>query len=210
MNPLDLKTGDLVLFDSDNSGFLKLFDWLIKSATKSDYNHIGIIFKDPTYIKDDLKGLFLYESSWEGTADPADGKIKLGVQITPLEEVIKNNKGKIFVRKLISESEEKYKQIFSANNMLDVYQRHNNVNAYDINPKDWVEALFRIDFDPQKTGRFFCSALVGYVYTKLGILEPNTDWSILRPSDFAIEDENQHINYINGFTLDDKQIEMMS
>ena len=74
MNPLDLKTGDLVLFDSDNSGFLKLFDWLIKSATKSDYNHIGIIFKDPTYIKDDLKGLFLYESSWEGAADPADGK----------------------------------------------------------------------------------------------------------------------------------------
>ena len=209
MNPLDLKTGDLVLFDSDNSGFLKLFDWLIKSATKSDYNHIGIIFKDPTYIKDDLKGLFLYESSWEGTADPADGKIKLVVQITPLEEVIKNNKGKIFVRKLISESEEKYNQIFSNNNMLDVYHA-SNAKPYDINPKDWVEAFFRIDFDPQKTGRFFCSALVGYVYTKLGILEPNTDWSILRPSDFAIEDENQHINYINGFTLDDKQIEMMA
>ena len=70
-------------------------------------------------------------------------------------------------------------------------------------------STFRIDFDPQKTGRFFCSVLVGYVYTKLGILEPNTDWSILRPSDFAIEDENQHINYINGFTLDDKQIEMI-
>ena len=51
-------------------------------------------------------------------------KIKLGVQITPLEEVIKNNKGKIFVRKLISESEEKYNQIFSANNMLDVYQKN--------------------------------------------------------------------------------------
>jgi hypothetical protein len=209
MEQLDLKTGDLILFDSNNSGILKIFDWIIKTATRSDYNHIGIVLKDPTYIKDDLKGLFLYESSWEGTPDPADGKIKLGVQITPLEEAIKNNKGKNFVRKLKSETEETYLDTFSHKNMLNVYHE-SNAKPYDINPKDWVEALFRIDPEPQKTGRFFCSALVGYVYTKLGILEPNTDWSILRPSDFSIEDENQHIDYINGFTLDDKQIELMS
>ena len=209
MDQLDLKTGDLLLFNSDNGGFYKLFDWAIRSATHSDYNHIGIILKNPTYIKEDLEGLYLYESSWEGTADPADGRIKLGVQITPLEEAIKNNKGRVYVRKLKSKNEEEYNTIFSDENILKVYHE-TNAKPYDINPKDWIEALFRVDFSPQKTGRFFCSALVGCVYTKLGILDPNTDWSILRPSDFSIEDENQHLDYKNGFILDNKHIELMA
>jgi len=209
MDQLDLKTGDLMLFDSNNTGFLKLFDWVIKTATRSNYNHIGVILKDPTYIKEGLKGLFLYESSWEGTPDPADGKIKLGVQITPLEEAIKNNKGKILIRKLKCDTNETYQTTFSPENILSVY-KESNAKPYDIHPKDWIEALFRLDTEPQKTGRFFCSALVGYVYTKLGILKPTTDWSILRPSDFSIEDENKHIDYQHGFSLDDKQIEMMS
>ena len=55
---LSLKTGDLVLFDSDNGGFLKIFDSLIKYFTGSSYNHIGMILRDPTYIKEDLKGLY--------------------------------------------------------------------------------------------------------------------------------------------------------
>jgi hypothetical protein len=206
---LSLKTGDLVLFDSDNGGFLKIFDSLIKLFTGSSYNHIGMILRDPTYIKEDLKGLYLYESSWEGTPDPADGKVKLGVQITPLQEVIKNNKGKIFIRSIECESEEKYNETFSPKNILKVYNASNG-KPYDVYPKDWINALFRIDFDPQKEGRFFCSALVGFLYTKLGILYSNTDWSILRPSDFSLEDNNQHLIYNEGFKLDNKQTEYLS
>ena len=33
--------------------------------------------------------------------------------------------------------------------------------------------------DPQKTDRFWCSALCGFIYTKCGLLDPKTDWSIL-------------------------------
>lgn len=206
---LSLKTGDLVLFDSDNGGFFKIFDSLIKFFTGSNYNHIGMILRDPTYIKEDLKGLYLYESSWEGTPDPADGKVKLGVQITPLQEAIKNNKGKIFVRSIECENEQKYNDTFNPENILKVYQESNG-KPYDIYPKDWLDAFLRIDFDPQKESRFFCSALVGFLYTKLGILDSNTDWSILRPSDFSLEDKNQHLIYNEGFTLDNKQTEYLS
>jgi len=77
---------------------------------------------------------------------------------------------------------------------------------YDINPRDWIEALFRKDDDPQKPDRFWCSALVGYIYTKLGILHETTDWSILRPSDFSLESHDKYISFNNGFKLDNKQI----
>ena len=36
----------------------------------------------------------------------------------------------------------------------------------------------------------FGSALVGYIYTKCGILKSDTDLSILRPSDFSIMSEH--------------------
>jgi len=35
-----------------------------------------------------LEGLYIWESSWEDNPDPQDGKRKLGVQITPIKEVI--------------------------------------------------------------------------------------------------------------------------
>ena len=66
-----------------------------------------------------------------------------------------------------------------------VYQK-----PYDIIPTDWIEAIFRKDDHPQKIDRFWCAALVGYIYTKCGILEKNTDWSVLRPSDFSIQSKN--------------------
>ena len=206
MEQLDLKTGDLILFDSNNSGILKIFDWIIKTATRSDYNHIGMVLKDPTFIDENLKGLYLYESSWEGEPDPADGKIKLGVQITPLEEAFKNNPGNAYLRRIIAPTENEYTRVFAESNIIDVYKK-TNAKPYDLNPVDWIEAFFRIDptFKFGKDKRFFCSALVGYIYQQLGILQKNTDWSILRPSDFSLEDNNRHIFYENGFKLDTSQ-----
>ena len=43
--------------------------------------------------------------------------------------------------------------------------------------------------EPQKTDRFWCSALVGYIYTRVGILDGDNDWSIMIPSDFSIDGE---------------------
>ena len=73
---MELNTGDLLLFNSHSSSFLSS---LIKWGTHSNYTHVAMILKDPTFIHPSLKGTFVWESSWEGTPDPQDGKVKLGV-----------------------------------------------------------------------------------------------------------------------------------
>ena len=196
-NKYNLNTGDILLFDSKGSGIMGLFSSLIKKVTKSNISHIAVVLKDPDFLDPPLKGFYVWESNYEGKPDPQDGKIKLGVQITPLEEILddyRKNKSKVFVRKLIC-----YPNLFSTNNLQDI---HNVVydKVYDINISDWIQAIGRKDNKPQKTDRFWCSALVGYIYTKCGVLNPNTDWSILRPSDFTTK-YNNNLNFINHACL---------
>ena len=92
MNLDKLETGDIILFNSESqSGFFKYFSDLIKFGTHSNYTHIGMVLKDPTFFKnksnEDLKGLYFWESSWENIPDAQDGEIKLGVQIVPLKDI---------------------------------------------------------------------------------------------------------------------------
>jgi hypothetical protein len=76
---------------------------------------------------------------------------------------------------------------------------HNIVydKPYDLVPIDWLEALVKMDPNPQKTDRFWRSTLVGYIYTKCRLLEVKTDWSILAPAYFSLISEN--LNFISGF-----------
>tara|TARA_B100001093_G_scaffold493425_1_gene535582 strand:- start:645 stop:1262 length:618 start_codon:yes stop_codon:yes gene_type:complete len=187
MSRFDLNTGDLLLFDYHGGGFFGVFTGLIKYFTKSKYSHIAMVLKDPEFLHPSLKGYYVWESSWEGKPDPQDGKIKLGVQITPFEEIYNTYKetgSSIYLRKVNCK-----KEMFNIKNLSDihkvVYQK-----PYDIIPTDWIEAIFRKDDHPKKIDRFWCAALVGYIYTKCGILEKNTDWSVLRPSDFSIQSKN--------------------
>ena len=89
----NLKTGDILLFNNKASGFMSYFASMIRIGTHSNYTHIAFIIKDPTFINPNLKGLFAWESGWEGEPDPQDNKIKLGVQLTPLNEIIEHFKG---------------------------------------------------------------------------------------------------------------------
>ena len=198
INSLDLKTGDIILFSGHESGIFSMLSWFVKFFTHSNYSHIGVILKDPDFISPELKGYYVWESSWEGQADPQDGKRKLGVQITPLQEIIDNFKESIVtVRKINSNKEftkQKLQEIHSV-----VYNK-----PYDIVPTDWIQALFRTDISPQKTDRFWCSALVGYIYTKCNVLTDDTDWSILRPCDFSIAGEE--LKYKGDNKLDNQEI----
>ena len=38
----EVRTGDILLFNSKSNGILSKFDFLIKFFTKSNYNHIAI------------------------------------------------------------------------------------------------------------------------------------------------------------------------
>ena len=179
-----LKTGDLILFNNHGGGIFGAFTSLIKWGTHSNYTHIGMILKNPSFIHPSLKGLYVWESTFNGKPDPQDGKIKLGVQITPLKEALEFESRNVFIRKVNCP-----KDTFNDNRLTLI---HNIVydKPYDIVPKDWIEAFFHTDSAPQKTSRFWCAALVGYIYTKVGILKPETDWSILTPNDFSLDGEN--------------------
>ena len=149
-----------------------------------------MVLKDPEFIHPSLKGYYLWESGEENSPDPQDNKKKLGVQITPFEEIYQSyakTNSEIYLRRIDSSknfSLEKLKEIHKV-----VYDK-----PYDIVPTDWVEALFRKDPTPQRTDRFWCSALVGYIYNKCGIIDSKTDWSILRPRDFSIDGENLRLS----------------
>jgi len=202
LDDLNLKTGDLLLFsETSNISLFNLFLNMIKYGTKSEYVHIAMVLVDPTFIHPSLKGTYVWESSWEGKPDPQDGKTKLGVQITPINEIIDSYKdhGHVFLRRV---SCEKYDECFSNDNLEAIHKVVYN-RPYDIVPKDWFHALTCKDPNPQKTDRFWCSALVGYIYTKCGILNENTDWSIMRPSDFAIDGERLDLN--SGNSLSDSE-----
>lgn len=187
-----LKTGDLLLFNSHKKGWWNILSSLIRWGTHSNYTHIGMIVKNPEFLDNKLEGMYLWESSWEGTPDPQDGKVKLGVQFTPISEIfLKYQPGEIFVRRIKCPE-----NTFSISKLREIHKIVYN-KPYDIIPRDWIETFFGKDSEPQKTDRFWCSSLIGYIYTKCEILLPDTDWSILTPSDFSIEGE-ESLNFVNG------------
>lgn len=210
----ELKTGDLILFDSRKSWPLNWIDKGIKFFTNSNYNHIGMVLKNPTFLaelhncdKTLFEGLFLWESSFEAEPDPQDGKVKFGVQVTQFDQALKNNGGTIYIRKLEC-SEEEYKDKFTNENLSNIHKLIYD-KPYDLNLFDWIKALFRVNNNPQKENTFWCSALVGIIYSKLGVIDSNLDWTIMRPSDFSLEDKQKHINFKSGFKLSPYQIQIL-
>lgn len=177
----NFETGDIILFHSKNT----IFGKLIQFFSGSNYCHIGMVIKDPLFAEYKLMGLYLWESSLEKFPDAVDHKIKFGVEIVGLEEIITNNinQDDMYYRKLNVNNRG---NIFTQEKLREIYKVVKD-KPYDIMPRDWIEALFREDSDPQKTDRFWCSALLGYIFTKLELLPENTDWSILRPGDFSSE-----------------------
>jgi hypothetical protein len=129
--------------------------------------------------------------------DIEDKKLVSGVQIRPLLDVCKEYNGAIFWRQLHMERDDKFNQT-----ILETFQASHN-KPYDINPKDWIEAMLNIRIGgEQLTSRFFCSALVTYVYDKLGLVAENTPWTIIRPKDLGTEDEASNRIKIINCTLD--------
>lgn len=191
MNNFDFKTGDLLLFNGNHLlspfGF---FSYFIKLFTRSDWSHIGMIVKDPPF-GNLPKGIYVWQSSYDENAE--DKKVELGVELTPLEEVLKKYKGIIHWRKLNLGNLK-----ITNENLKDLHTLVHD-KPYDVNPFDWFNALIQYD-SGRKENRFFCSALVARIYSFLCLIDPKIDWSIIRPSDFS--SEKNKIKFINGVSLD--------
>lgn len=182
------ETGDLLLY-SGNKG---CFSQIIEYCTNSIYSHVAIILKNPTYIDPRLVGLYILESSYEETKDAIENKKKFGVQIQTLSNVFKECNGRIFWRKLNCERNSEFYV-----NINNIYQEVKN-KRYDINPIDWIKAAFHIDIgNIHKINTFWCSALVTYIYVKLGLLPEDIPWSLISPVELSSSGDLNN-KFING------------
>ena len=173
-----LKNGDVLLFSSRGT----FFGGCIRFCTRSKFTHVGMVLENPTYIDPKLnEGLYLLESGAEPFKDAEDNTYKLGVQIQKLLPVL-NEYGQnfVFCRQLNSFSNFSTKKMLGAHKII-------HDKPYDLNVIDWAEAL--VDdkipiFKKQTTKRFWCSALISFVYIKLGYLPENTQWSMISPENW--------------------------
>ena len=202
----NLRTGDLILFETEESGFQGWLDYFLKYFTQSEYTHIGMVIREPKIGFKELDPDIIY--MWESGLETNQKKKKLGVQLTDLKKMIEKYEGKLYVRKLDC-SDKESKKIFNSEILGKIYNQVNG-KPYDLNIIDWLGAFCRTDIKPQKTNRFWCSAFIGYVYTQCLILNRETDWSIMRPSDFSLEDKNKHLKYQSIFKLEDTQYLLFS
>jgi len=171
---MHLETGDLMLFTEKKSitGWW-LLDKCIEYFTHSPYVHVGIVVVDPPFLVS--TGTYLWECGYEACVNPETGKQNIGVRLTPMDVVISKDKN-IYVRKCKSYISDKALQKIHSEVFL---------KPYDMCLSDWLLATLRIDIKPQKTDRFWCSAFIAYIFTQLGWLDANTDWSIIRPCDLS-------------------------
>jgi hypothetical protein len=149
-----------------------------------------MILRNPTYIRPDLEdGLYLLESSSNDTPDVEDRQFKIGVQIHRLDDILKEfPKGSVYIRYMDVPREDSF-----YNTLKEIHQEIHG-KPYDLNPIDWIRAewnlIHPLDIDPkfQKTGSFWCSALLCYIYGRLNCLETEMDWSIIAPREFSSEE----------------------
>jgi len=193
-----LKTGDILLCDNLEYKSWGLLSWFIKFMTKSDFSHVGMIVVDPEFTDVPLKGTYVWTSGISDIPDPEDNTKKFGVQFIPYEHFISTYGGKIYVRKVELKDKEEYEKIFNNEKLKEIHKVVYD-KPYDVVVTDWIEAYCKKDRHPQNTSRFFCSAFLGYVYTKLSLFDETLDWSILSPSYFS--SENKTLSLHHGATL---------
>ena len=187
----DLETGDILLFRGTS-----WISWLVEWVGVSKYSHVGIVVKNPSFLDPELEdGTYLLDSSWSATPDAEDHQMKYGVQLHLLEDVLKEySKGSVLVRKVNCERNEAFYDTF-AKLHKEIYDK-----PYDLSPWDWLCAKYNmmcpLPSNPayKTTKRFWCSALVSYVFCQLGIMDPNVNWSLVAPREFS-SDEAQWIRF---------------
>lgn len=194
----DFQTGDLILFqhtyDWKNLKDLlfNTMDSVISFFTRSKYTHTGIIIKDPSW-RPDLKGYFFLESNWEFYKESEDNEIKIGVELVPLKRILSDNRlNRLFYRKLeCTRDEDFYERLNKAQSVT-----HNR--PYDTNLIDWFKAAFQIHLGNERNRRrFWCSALVAYMYVQLRVLDETLEWSIVSPKQLGTENKSQMLHFQN-------------
>ena len=174
-NRVELEDFDILLFSGQNYWISRAIEWM----TGSEFSHVGIVLKSPTYLHPNLTGIYLLESGQELKPDAEDGIPKLGVQITELNGLLSQYKGLVYRRRLDCNKEGMREQ------MKKIHQEIHG-KPYDLNIIDVMETLTGCYLNNCKIEkRFFCSALATFVYMRLGLLPEDIAWTIVEPKQFG-------------------------
>lgn len=195
----NFQTGDIILF----SGTYFVSD-VMEIVIHDKWSHIGIVIKNPDFLfNTQIKnGIYMYESDGVELEDVDTNEKLFGVQLVDLKEKINKYKGTVCYRKLNWN-----KQSEEIHQVLKVIYNTAFHKAYDWNVIDLLCPLVykkmgflsRILFgDVRRTDKFFCSALVAYIYTQLGLMKKDTKWDTIYPKFFATIKELE-----NGASLGD-------
>lgn len=189
-----LKTGDMLLCHGYNpKGLDPGLDGLIEFATHSPWEHAAIVIRDPWWLTDSkgqpLTGLYVYQSGSgpNGYPDIINGNV-CGVTLNRMYDFLANRQH-IYVRSIENVS-------WTPNMKTKFVEAFNESHGkpYDKNCCEWlctgIDSFFCCKlcrcFVPKRTNRFWCSALVAWMYESVNWINPKIDWSALTPADLAL------------------------
>ena len=171
-------TGDLLLFKGN---------WwisrLIEYFSGGKYSHAGILIRNPRQIGIDLEdGDYILHSSWGKSSET--GESIYGVHIENLQDVLSQYpQGAVDIR-IVHAARNPY----FYHKLKGIHERVHH-KSYDMNLYDWLLAAsgkkpYGLPKWYRITSRFWCSALVSYVYDELGWID-DIDWTLVSPSELS-------------------------
>tara|TARA_Y100000389_G_scaffold199930_1_gene239328 strand:+ start:6958 stop:7638 length:681 start_codon:yes stop_codon:yes gene_type:complete len=185
----NLNTGDMILCHCQKDGKLDPgIDGIIEEFTHSPYEHAAMIIKNPPWL--DEGGIYVLQSGTgpNGYPDVMNGN-KCGVTFNRFEDFI-CNRHYVCVRNIegVEWNEKTWAILKSAFDEC-------HGKPYDSNLCHWFCVGISSFFCCPCWGRcclkrekysFWCSALVAFIYVKMGWLPKNLDWSDKTPGDLSI------------------------
>ncbi len=167
----ELKTGDMVLFSG--SGFVSR---IIQMYTRSKWSHVGLVIKDEWW---DM--LLLWESTTLSKIKTVHGRVRQGVAIRPLSEVIENYDGEVGVRQLafpLTDSQEL---------TISELRKEFKGRDYEQNKSELFKSAY--DFiggkNEEDLSSLFCSELVAEAYQRVLFFSENKPSNEYTPADLA-------------------------
>jgi hypothetical protein len=201
------ESGDIILF-----GASSCISRLIQCCSFSSYSHVGVVLENPHYLPNvpDVSGSFYVIQSSDNTLTNVVSQTAVsGVQIVKLSDILVEYQNNIiFHRHLNCVRDQNFYDSLEA-----VCKEVLN-KPYDYDLFDWIRGKMMVDNETvedadqaaafaescncscwsnmtnfhqlsQKTDEFVCSSLATYIYVKIGVILPSTDWTLVAPKDFA-------------------------
>ena len=178
---MDLQSGDLLL--CHGVGWVSSF---LQYIGQSKYSHVGIILKNPKFLCETLEdGLYVWDSSYGTAPEDENHTIRFGVQIHKLDYFMSlYPKESLYVRKI------DYPRNDDFHTKLINIHKEVHGKPYNTHIMDWISAKLNMVYPFsilsiwKYTDRFWCSALVTYIYVQLGWIS-DANWGLIAPREFS-------------------------